>query len=126
MQLTRVLEGANLTRNVLAPYRRVAARMRQKLPDLEFGAMADRELTDFRRFHRRVKTARDVNAMQYFWDILIEDFHCPFIKRGLIQSNPARIPFASRWSEVIAAQSNYDLNMIRHHLNREAIESPAG
>jgi lipopolysaccharide biosynthesis protein len=56
--------------------------------------------------------------MQYFWDILITDYGCPFIKRELIQLNPAGIPFLSRWRAVIASRSEYDTSMIERHLRR--------
>ena len=33
-----------------------------------------------------------LNASHFFWDILIEDFGCPFVKRELIFVNPCNVP----------------------------------
>jgi len=77
----------------------------------------------FGRFQSRILGHRAVNPMQYFWDVLITDYDCPFIKRELIQSNPASIPFVSRWRAVIASRSDYDTAMIERHLQRLARRS---
>lgn len=88
--LTQILLNARLRPGVLAPYRTVAATLSQRV----------------------------VNPMQYFWDILITDYQCPFIKRDLLTSNPTKIAGTSRWPEVIAAHSSYDITMITRHLKR--------
>lgn len=125
VHLTRVLERAGLRCGTLAPYRLVAEGMKRRLPDMDRAALAPGEQAGYLRFRHRVGTDRHVNPMQYFWSILIEEFRCPFIKRELIQSNPAQIPFTSRWPEVIGTHSDYNIDFITRHLNRDPVDRPA-
>lgn len=114
--MTRTLIRARLRGGVLAPYRRVAKRMISRLPNMKAAITQPSDLSAFIAFQKKISTGRAVNPMQYFWDSLILDYRCPFIKRELLKSNPANIPLLSRWSEIIASQSTYDLAMIHAHL----------
>jgi hypothetical protein len=57
-----------------------------------------------------------LNPGHYFWETLITDFKCPFLKRELILVNPAEVVFTWRWAEVIKAESEYDPGLIYRHL----------
>jgi lipopolysaccharide biosynthesis protein len=116
VKLSRVLESAGLRSGVLAPYWSVAKTMKSRILGMENRDLPPSERSDFDRFRSRVLGDRAINPMQYFWDILITDYRCPFIKRELIQSNPAHIPFTSRWPDIIRSQSDYDVTMIKRHL----------
>ena len=116
VKLSQVLESAGLRSGVLAPYWSVAKTMKTRILEMEKRDLPPSERSGFDRFRSRVLGDRPINPMQYFWDILITDYRCPFIKRELIQSNPAHIPFTSRWPDVIRSQSDYDVTMIKRHL----------
>lgn len=115
VKLTQVLQDARLKTAVLAPYGAVAATARERLarqapPGFERGA--------FERFRARIMKDGVVNPTHFFWDVLITDYTCPFIKRDLLTTNPNGVPGTSRWPQLIAAQSSYDVNMIARHLKR--------
>jgi len=116
--LSQRLYRAGLRSGVLAPYWSVAEKMKARLEEMKGNAPPQSQQPGFARFQSRVLGNRAVNPMQYFWDILITDYGCPFIKRELIQLNPAGIPFLSRWRAVIASRSEYDTSMIERHLRR--------
>jgi lipopolysaccharide biosynthesis protein len=117
VKLTEVLKRASLRTGVLAAYPEVVAKTRKALLDPNRTASKDRGAAGFARYYKKVMADYPVNPVHYFWNTLIEDFHCPFIKRELLKSNPAMIPSVPRWREVIAAQSCYDLARIERHLN---------
>jgi lipopolysaccharide biosynthesis protein len=115
VRLTQVLQEAQLRTGVLAPYGAVAATARERLarqtpPEFKRAA--------FERFCAHVMKDGVVNPTQFFWDVLITDYACPFIKRDLLTSNPNNVPGTSRWPEIIAAHSSYDVGMIARHLQR--------
>jgi lipopolysaccharide biosynthesis protein len=116
VKLSQVLESAGLRSGVLAPYWSVAKTMKTRILEMDKRDLPPSERSGFDRFRSRVLGDRAINPMQYFWDILITDYRCPFIKRQLIQSNPAHIPFTSRWPDVIQSRSDYDVTMIKRHL----------
>lgn len=118
--LSQLLQRAGLRSSVLAPYWFVAETMKARIADMKKSGLLQSEGPGFGRFQSRILANRAVNPMQYFWDVLITDYNCPFIKRELIQSNPAGIPFVSRWREVIASRSDYDTARIDRHLQRLA------
>ncbi len=55
------------------------------------------------------------NPTHFFWDVLIRDFHFPFIKRELLQVNPVRIA-VSQWESLVKSVSDYDTNLVHDHL----------
>ena len=115
VRLTQVLQDARLKTGVLAPYRAVAATVRERLARQ---TSPEHERAAFERFRGQVLKDGVVNPTQFFWDVLITDYACPFIKRDLLTSNPNNVPGTAHWREIIAAQSGYDLKMIERHLNR--------
>ncbi|MCO5132148.1 MAG: rhamnan synthesis F family protein [Xanthobacteraceae bacterium] len=108
--LSRCLRKAGLRGGTLVSYAEAAAHLEKERP-------ADpAEQRFWRRARLRVRGRIPLNPMHYFWDIIILEFGCPFIKRDLLRLNPANVPSLSRWQSVIAARSAYDLTMIQRHL----------
>ncbi len=68
------------------------------------------------RLHRELQFGTPLNPTHFFWDTLITDFNCPFIKRELIRENPVGIIYPWRWPEVVSACGGYDAGPIRRHL----------
>jgi lipopolysaccharide biosynthesis protein len=70
----------------------------------------------FASVRRHVDEGRPLNPMHHFWDHMIGNLHCPFIKRELLARNPARIPHAYLWERLIRSVSTYDISLIVRHL----------
>lgn len=116
IRLSQILARQQLRGRVLAPYWSVAETMKDRLADREND---DSQPSDqsFNALRSALLRGRPLNPMHAFWDALILDYKCPFVKRELVTSNPAEVPLTSRWQEIIAAHSNYDLDMIKQHLD---------
>lgn len=56
-----------------------------------------------------------LNPTHFFWEVLIGHMGYPFIKRDLLEMNPAHILGVSRWRELVRANSDYDLELIERH-----------
>jgi lipopolysaccharide biosynthesis protein len=59
------------------------------------------------------------NIMHWFWDHLIVELRCPFIKRELLMYNPLRVPDVWRWQDVVRGASTYDTDLIVRHLRTQ-------
>ncbi|MCS7084307.1 MAG: rhamnan synthesis F family protein, partial [Aquificaceae bacterium] len=57
-----------------------------------------------------------LNPTHFFWDILIEDMQCPFLKIELIRDNPSKIQNLSKFYKVISEKTNYPPELITSHL----------
>lgn len=116
LKISRILTREKLRGQVLAPYWSVAKLVLDRLHDLK----TDHLPHDYKFFLERLSInligGRVLNPMHFFWDVLIIDYKCPFIKRELIRINPADIPFVWRWPEAVQADSDYDILMIQSHL----------
>ncbi len=67
----------------------------------------------------RIIKCKFVNPTHFFWKVLMQDFHSPFIKRDLLTNNPAQIADISQWASIIESSSKYSLKLIQDYLNRE-------
>ncbi len=67
--------------------------------------------------HLQVVKKYSVNPCSYFWDVLIADFRCPFIKRDLLQWNPDKVDL-SYWPKLLTQYTSYDSDLILSHLRR--------
>ncbi|WP_158285428.1 rhamnan synthesis F family protein [Azospirillum sp. TSH64] len=117
--LSRALIKSGLRCAALYPYRQAASGISE--------AVRDRDMLSSPSLGRRHKDYLDMltgavdrgdplNGSHYFWDYLIADMGCPFIKRELLQKNPARVPFVNCWDTVIERSSTYDPDLILRHL----------
>ena len=59
-----------------------------------------------------------LNSTHYFWDILIEDLGCPFMKIEPFRTNPHGLARLWRWEELIRQVSSYPTELILQHLRR--------
>jgi lipopolysaccharide biosynthesis protein len=122
MGLTQALLADGLNCRACFPYERLASAFMERLSKM---GDADREhiLPTHRAFLAHVADVIEgggpLNPTHYFWDILIEDLHFPFIKRDLLQRNPVRIPGLIRWRDIIERQTD-DLDLISKHLRLSA------
>ena len=115
IRLTQVLTQRKLRAIVLNPYwntanaalRRLQSASREGPP--EYQAFLD-------KLQGLLVLGRPLNQSHYFFETLLTDFRCPFIKRELIADNPVKMPYSWRWAELIAHCSDYDSNLIYRHL----------
>jgi lipopolysaccharide biosynthesis protein len=121
IKLTQILARNRLRSAVLVPYRSAAEKMKDRLSRTETGNLTSQDKAALQLLQSKLLRGYPVNPMHAFWDLLIADFKCPFIKRDLLLSNPAGIPLTSGWSKLIESQSAYDISMITAHL--QAMES---
>ncbi len=116
VRITQRLTRQKLRAGVLCPYWDVATAVLTKLEDRRPTDLAPVHQAFLENLQRQLVLGTPLNPSHYFWETLITDFSCPFIKRDLVQKNPVAIVYAWRWAEVIALNSEYDLGLIRRHL----------
>ncbi|NJL72016.1 MAG: polysaccharide biosynthesis-like protein [Candidatus Competibacteraceae bacterium] len=116
--LTRAMLAANLRVKALYPYRMCAAALADAV--IQHGALGDQvdaTRQDYiRMLYRLIIAGRPVNSTHFFWDYLIANMGFPFIKRELLQRNPAHIPLLTYWERVVRENSIYDTSLITRHL----------
>lgn len=113
VRLSRVLAAAGLRQAVLAPYGSVHDRAKARI-------LTARPEDYSARIRRLVLNDQALNPMQYFWDILITDYRCPFIKKDLLSRNLADVPHTDTWPAVIGGVSSYDIGLIERHLKAQS------
>ncbi len=64
------------------------------------------------------KAGAPVNATLFGWRALLRDHRCPFIKVQLLRHNPKGLKDLDDWESVIGGVSDYDVGLIRRHLER--------
>ena len=115
MRLGSVLARDGLRSQVLVPYWPVAKIAQERMRQRDLKTLSGNARTFFDHIAFVLSRGRPINPMHYFWDIVITDYGCPFIKRELIQSNPAKIPNVDKWPDVIRSVSDYDISLIDDH-----------
>lgn len=117
--LTRVLRRAGLHCRAAFPYRQAAAALVEAVVE---GNVTGDALQDpvRKRFIQQVfhtiNSGVPLNGTHFFWDYLIAQMEFPFIKRDLLQKNPARIPLLNYWERVVKTSTDYDTDLILRHL----------
>jgi lipopolysaccharide biosynthesis protein len=117
--LTQHMLRAGLRCAALYPYRAAVAALTSGV--LDEGLLERKDLSEL---HRRylgeifsaVERGTPLNVMHHFWDHLIIRMRCPFVKRELLQRNPAGIPFIYRWEDAIHKVCDYDTGLIVKHM----------
>lgn len=56
------------------------------------------------------------NPTHYYWDRLIEQYRCPFLKIQLLRDNPRSVTSVNSWRDVISRATDYDILLIEDHL----------
>jgi lipopolysaccharide biosynthesis protein len=113
--LSQMLVKAGFRLRALNPYRDlVGARLAKSL-----GTEDDKHfLMDDFSTHvlQTISLGYPLNPTHYFWDLLVIDFRCPFIKRDLLEKNPVGVPMLGAWRSAITSVSNYPLELIEEYL----------
>jgi lipopolysaccharide biosynthesis protein len=65
---------------------------------------------------QNINAGTPLNPTHYFWEYLVTDLNCPFIKRDLLEKNPVGIPFLGNWRNAIASASDYPVEFIEEYL----------
>ncbi|MGF6425649.1 rhamnan synthesis F family protein [Bradyrhizobium elkanii] len=116
IELTQVLAYQQMRAGALASYWSVAETIKDRLEAFESATLPPAKETFRARLRRLLLTGRPINPMHFFWDVLITDYKCPFIKRELLKANPAGISTATEWAELIASNTPHDVSVIQKHL----------
>ncbi len=116
IKLTQALTQQKLRAAVLCPYWDVAKVVLNKLEASRGAELTQGHRAFLDRLHQKLQFGTPLNPTHFFWDTLITDFNCPFIKRELIRENPVGIIYPWRWPEVVATCRDYDAGPIRRHL----------
>ncbi|WP_353861994.1 rhamnan synthesis F family protein [Azospirillum formosense] len=115
--LTRAMRRAGLRCRAAFPYRQAAAALVEAVVERGVMENADPVRKSFiQQVFRTVDAGQPLNATHFFWDYLIAQMDFPFLKRELLQKNPARIPLLSYWERVVKQSSDYDTELILRHL----------
>jgi lipopolysaccharide biosynthesis protein len=114
--LSQLLVQHKLRASALAPYWRVAEVILNKINRVDMTALAPAHKEFLERISNHIVRGTPMNQSHFFWETIVVDFGCPFLKRDVIKHNPAGIPYTWRWPEMISKHSSYDLSLIRRHL----------
>ena len=116
--LTRALRRAGLRCRAAFPYRQAAAALIEAVVERNVaGDGLDPVRKSFiQQVFRTINAGVPLNGTHFFWDYLIAQMGFPFLKRDLLQKNPARIPLLNYWERVVQQSSNYDTELILRHL----------
>jgi lipopolysaccharide biosynthesis protein len=116
IRLSQLLVQRKLRASVLAPYWPAAELILNKINRVDMAALAPAHREFLERVANYIVRGTPVNQSHFFWETIVVDFGCPFLKREVINHNPAGIPYTWRWPEMISEQSGYDLGLIKRHL----------
>ncbi|MEE3624183.1 rhamnan synthesis F family protein [Nitrospirillum sp. BR 11752] len=117
--LTRTLQSQGLRCKALFPYNTVTETFMRSHTPRPTPVKADRTSPAgyAQMLASRVKASVPINQTHFFWYELTVSLGFPFIKRELLQKNPANIPNVGDWERVVSEVSAYDTNLIREHLS---------
>ncbi|MGY3494966.1 rhamnan synthesis F family protein [Bradyrhizobium sp. USDA 4502] len=123
IELTQALSRRQMRAGALATYWSVAEAVKDRLG--AFGSTTSVPSTEAfqTRLRRLLLMGRPLNPMHFFWDVLITDYKCPFIKRELLKANPASIPSTAQWAELVTSNTPHDVSIIQRHLTLEPRQS---
>ena len=116
IKLTQKLTRRKLRASVLCPYWEVAKRALQNQQTLLQSELPAAHLKFLNKLQEQIIGGEPLNAPHYFWETLISEFKCPFLKRELIQTNPVDIIYTWKWADVIRPISTYHVDLIWRHL----------
>jgi len=111
---TQIMSRAELRCAALFPYRRLAEAIGAAALA---GQLNRQDLGEERRRYLELLCAAiargtPLNATHVFWDYLIGELGCPFLKRDLLLRNPMGLPFVSQWRLLLERASDYDTDLI--------------
>lgn len=118
VRLTQVLTQQKLRASVLSPYwdlARAALSALERRPDVL--SKVHKEFLE--EMQESIIRGVPMNPSHMFWETLLTEFGSPFLKREVITGNPVKVPFMWRWDEAIGKISDYDVTLIRRHLQAQ-------
>lgn len=113
--LTRALMKAGLRARAVYPCRAAAEAFVRDVRErniLNDRSLSVPERTYLRQLFGLIIHGVPVNTIHFFWEYLIREMGCPFMKRELLRDNPGQIPFLQYWERVISESSDYDTDLI--------------
>lgn len=119
INLTQEAIRGGLRCSALFPHRQVAeavtsAVINNKL--LQREDISEQHRAYLLRVFEAIDRGAPLNVSHFFWDYLIGELGCPFIKRELLMLNPVNVPFLQQWRKVIERATSYDADLIARHL----------
>jgi lipopolysaccharide biosynthesis protein len=116
--LTQKLVAKGVMVRSLCPYEHVTRKFWEILRDTR--ALTRDDVRPEHRVHLQnllnaVEAGIPLNPTHFFWEILIGHLRYPFIKRDLLEHNPAAIAGVSHWRELVQSHSSYDVDLIASH-----------
>ena len=121
--LSQALLKAGLKLKALYPYRRLSEALMERAMALQESEKPQSHpllVAYFDELLDGVNAGRPLNPTHYFWNHLIVEMRFPFIKRELLEKNPAGIPLLVHWRSAIEAVSDYPVEMIEDYLQTAA------
>ncbi len=119
---SRAAAAAGLRLQALCPYRALVAASLTSLSRLPLSNPGERVTIPHADFlssiNDMLQAGTPLNPSHFFWDQMLLDFNCPFLKRELLTVNPAQVPMITKWEQVVRQVSDYDTNMIVRHLQQ--------
>lgn len=119
VRLSSVLARDKLRLGALCPYWDVSRGILAKLEGLDLGkdsALSVDELKFLNYIKATIVVGKAINPSHYYWDTLISDWNCPFIKRELLQVNPVKVPKVWEWETLLREKTAYDTDLVLRHL----------
>jgi len=119
VKMSSVLAREKLKLGAMCPYWDVSRKLLEQIEDMDLGkktTLSPAEVMYFTHIRNLIILGRPSNPSHYYWDALIRDWKCPFIKRELLQINPVGIPRPWQWQELLRENTAYDTNLISRHL----------
>jgi len=116
--LTRAMRQAGLRCRAAFPYRDAAAALIEAVVERDILSEGiDPVRKNFiQQVFRTINAGLPLNSTHFFWDYMIAQMDFPFLKRELLQKNPARIPLLTYWERVVKQSTDYDTDLILRHL----------
>ena len=119
VRFTQLMVRNGMRTAALCPYRAVA-QLTQQLILARTSDGASGLLPNEKRYldvlARQISQGIPLNPTHSFWDVMIVEFGCPFIKRDLLKKNPGHIPGVSEWAALLSVHTAYDTDRIERHL----------
>jgi hypothetical protein len=129
IRLSRALINGGLTAAALCPYAEVAlawlvtarervAETKARLLQHDHSLRDASELADQRAFDRDnaviacLASGKPVNPAAFFWDTLITEWRCPFVKRELFMKNPTDDPDPARFTDLLVRLTDFPVEHI--------------
>jgi lipopolysaccharide biosynthesis protein len=114
--LSQLLLKSGFRLRALYPYRELTACVTSRLME-DFESKKHPLLADYaKHVLQTIDLGYPLNPTHYFWEALVLDFKCPFIKRDLLEKNPVGTPMLTHWHNAITGTSDYPIEYIEEYL----------